>query len=250
MNLNILFVLCMILFHVYNHLINVCNENTIFCLNVCPVPCPPCHPFMRSEFRPRVKSHSIDLTCTLKVIILSVCVNILLLLSIETKYRFVPFNTPTNILISAQKSSILTYRNMILPILLLSYLTIFDYYLIILLPCQFFKVNLDIKARVKRSFAFVKGFHCCTANITISVCYRLSCINYINLTYFSYHPHETLAVWWFVLRIILSSNIHPNPGPVHLNNSFSGGFLSFCNWNLNTLSKDDFYRITLQKPTI
>ena len=24
-----------------------------------------------------------------------------------------------------------------------------------------------------------------------------------------------------------------------------GGFLSFCNWNLNTLSKDDFYRITL-----
>ena len=27
--------------------------------------------------------------------------------------------------------------------------------------------------------------------------------------------------------------------------SFSTGFLSFCNWNLNTLSKDDFYRISL-----
>ena len=39
-----------------------------------------------------------------------------------------------------------------------------------------------------------------------------------------------------------SSDIHPNPGPV---NNVSGGFLSFCNWNLNTLSKDNFHRITL-----
>ena len=29
------------------------------------------------------------------------------------------------------------------------------------------------------------------------------------------------------------------------NKDFSGGFLSFCNWNLNTLSKNDFYRISL-----
>ena len=28
-------------------------------------------------------------------------------------------------------------------------------------------------------------------------------------------------------------------------NNFSAGFLSFCNWNLNTLSKDNFYRIKL-----
>ena len=32
--------------------------------------------------------------------------------------------------------------------------------------------------------------------------------------------------------------------PVRPNN-FAGGFFSFCNWNLNTLSKNDFYRITL-----
>ena len=53
-----------------------------------------------------------------------------------------------------------------------------------------------------------------------------------------------LAVWYFLLHVLLSSDVHPNPGPVDSNN-FSGGFLSFCNWNLNTLSKDDFYRITL-----
>ena len=85
MNLNIYFILCMVLFHVYEHLVNVFDDNTLFCLNVCPVPCPPCHPFMRSEFRPPVKSHLIDLTCTLKIIILSLCVNALLLLSIDLK---------------------------------------------------------------------------------------------------------------------------------------------------------------------
>ena len=30
-----------------------------------------------------------------------------------------------------------------------------------------------------------------------------------------------------------------------IHSNFNGGFLSFCNWNLNTLSKDDFYRISL-----
>ena len=43
----------------------------------------------------------------------------------------------------------------------------------------------------------------------------------------------------------MSSDVHPNPGPPSVNKNFSSGFLSFCNWNLNTLSKDDFYRISL-----
>ena len=46
------------------------------------------------------------------------------------------------------------------------------------------------------------------------------------------------------MHLVMCPDIHPNPGPAHLNN-FTGGFLSFCNWNLNTLSKEDFYRITL-----
>ena len=52
-----------------------------------------------------------------------------------------------------------------------------------------------------------------------------------------------LELWYFILHPILSSDIHPNPGPIH--SHFSGGFLSFCYWNINTLSKDDFYRILL-----
>ena len=70
-------------------------------------------------------------------------------------------------------------------------------------------------------------------------------LTYINLTCFLNYPHEMFALWYFLLRLILSLDIHPNPGPVQCNNRFSGGFLSFCNWNLNTLSKENFYRITL-----
>ena len=46
------------------------------------------------------------------------------------------------------------------------------------------------------------------------------------------------------MRLALCPDIHPNPGPPHSIN-FAGGFFSFCNWNLNTLSKEDFSRITL-----
>ena len=63
--------------------------------------------------------------------------------------------------------------------------------------------------------------------------------------YLRSYPYELLALWYFTLHLILSSDIHPNPGPMHSSNNFSGGFLSFCNWNLNTLNKDDFYRISL-----
>ena len=62
---------------------------------------------------------------------------------------------------------------------------------------------------------------------------------------------ETQAFWIFALMILRSSDISPNPGPAH---EFSTGFFSFCNWNLNSLSKDNFSRITFRaqlfwKPT-
>ena len=62
-----------------------------------------------------------------------------------------------------------------------------------------------------------------------------------------FHPwfcnSELTTLWVVALLLKLSSDVHPNPGPPPDN--FSNGFLSFCNWNLNTLSKDDFYRISL-----
>ena len=53
------------------------------------------------------------------------------------------------------------------------------------------------------------------------------------------------TIWIPFLLLILSNDIEVNPGPMARANNFDSGFLSFCNWNLNTLSKEDFYRITL-----
>ena len=59
-----------------------------------------------------------------------------------------------------------------------------------------------------------------------------------------YH-YQLLTFWIFLLLILQSHDVHPNPGPRHLNSEFSNGFLSFCNWNLNTLSLDNFRRVSL-----
>ena len=67
--------------------------------------------------------------------------------------------------------------------------------------------------------------------------------NYRKIFYPWFCNSEITALWLVVLLLKLSSDVHPNPGPPP--NNFSNGFLSFCNWNLNTLSKDDFYRISL-----
>ena len=56
---------------------------------------------------------------------------------------------------------------------------------------------------------------------------------------------ELSALWLFSLLLKMSSEVHPNPGQPSVDQNVSSGFLSFCNWNLNTLSKDDFYRISL-----
>ena len=61
----------------------------------------------------------------------------------------------------------------------------------------------------------------------------------------SWSQYQISAFWLFALLILLSYDIHPNPGPQHISSEFSNGFLSFCNWNLNTLSINNFSRVSL-----
>ena len=56
---------------------------------------------------------------------------------------------------------------------------------------------------------------------------------------------ELEALWIFVLLILLSSDVHSNPGPAKPISEFSNGFPSLCNLNLNTLSKYNFNRLSL-----
>ena len=96
----------------------------------------------------------------------------------------------------------------------------------------------------KKSILLVKIFHNSFGSITFGACNRFTRLSFFSIAWFCHYPFETSAVWISLIRLALCPDIHPSPGPNHTN-TFVGGFLSFCNWNLNTLSKDDFYRITL-----
>ena len=48
--------------------------------------------------------------------------------------------------------------------------------------------------------------------------------------------------WLSMLLILMSNDIHLNPGPQP---HFQNNFLNFMNWNLNSLTKDNFHRVHL-----
>ena len=99
---------------------------------------------------------------------------------------------------------------------------------------------MDLQSTTEKAVILVKMIHGTVASTASYACIHLG-----YTTICCYHfPFETLAIWFFVMRLLLCPDIHPNPGPAH-SNQFAAGFLSFCNWNLNTLSKNDFSRITL-----
>ena len=57
-------------------------------------------------------------------------------------------------------------------------------------------------------------------------------------------PFATL--WYFQLVLSLSNDVSENPGPPFTTASDgASSYFFFCNWNLNTLSKDDFSRVSL-----
>ena len=61
---------------------------------------------------------------------------------------------------------------------------------------------------------------------------------------------QVVFLWFLKLILLLSQDIETHPGPRRSNISsqgegFRNSFFSFCNWNLNTLSKNDFHRVSL-----
>ena len=62
----------------------------------------------------------------------------------------------------------------------------------------------------------------------------------LNLNIIPIYLHYDFASWVAFFVLILNNDIELNPGD-YLRN----GFLSFCSWNINTLSKDNFQRVSL-----
>ena len=74
----------------------------------------------------------------------------------------------------------------------------------------------------------------CLTKETISAIYCCS-------TYTHYQKYaQNCPQWLLILLIILSNDIHPNPGP-----PFHNSFFNFMSWNVNSIAKDNFERVRL-----
>ena len=56
-------------------------------------------------------------------------------------------------------------------------------------------------------------------------------------------PNATL--WYYQMVLRMTNNVPENPGPIYTDQRMESLYFSFCNWNLNTLSKADFSRLSL-----
>ena len=205
------------------------------CLNVSPPP-PPTPTFMRSE--PLVVCLEIEITRTLTLTLLCICMVVHILSHIDLNCRFITFDTRLNTLTVSAKER--RHDNLDYCLLVLSYFSIFEFYFVVFLPLNLSQDDFDIRMITKVATLF-KTFHMAIINTTSRSCIHIA---YITIACMYHFPFEVISIWVCLMRLVVCPDIHPNPGPAHSNN-FTGGFLSFCNWNLNTLSKEDFYRITL-----
>ena len=157
--------------------------------------------------------------------------------------RFIHFNTALNVLPRVRNHK-LNYKTMFLLFSVLLYFMVFDYYLIILMPSWFFNVKIFNKHRISFFISFSKISHQCIFNSALCG-FKILRVFFIHFYYLCLCYCDIFSLWCVILHLVLSLDVHPNPGPFHSNNQYYDGFLSFCNWNLNSLFKDDFQRISL-----
>ena len=100
--------------------------------------------------------------------------------------------------------------------------------------------------KTRRAFYVVKEFYIFVHQICLAS-YKVTTILLLLIEHTSWCAFEGLMIWYFGILITLSYDVHPHPGPTNdvPVNVCNTGFITFCNWNVNTLSKDDFHRVSL-----
>ena len=233
MNKLVLILLTVFLFVSFSMFENTCLYVNI-CINVSP------HPI--TTLRSEALVNHLDISNILLLTYITMCLIIVIVLNMDLNCRYISFNTRLNTLSFSNKAN--STGNLYPFLLFASYILIYEYYFIVFLPFEFWNVYLDTRRIRTKSIIFVRMFYSSIALTTSDTCARLNYLGYVNIVCFCHYSFETLTIWIFLMHLLLCPDIHPNPGPAPSNN-FTGGFFSFCNWNLNTLSKDNFTRITL-----
>ena len=162
----------------------------------------------------------------------------------SNQVRYIRFNTDLTTL-PKKCNNDASHRLVWYYILLVTYVSVFELWLLIMLPNE--SLNFVSITKINnRTAPFIKCLHL-FVHRTCFVSFKITIllVTYINNTLLC--PFEALLIWYFDFVLILSFDIHPNPGPMSNEsvNGFNSGFLKFSNWNLNTLSKDEFHRVSL-----
>ena len=187
------------------------------CINVSPSPS-----LMRSESL--VKLFQMEKLFILKLTLLFFCSIVFILSKIDLNIRYIPFNIRLNTLTASKNAR--SNENVHLYILLLLYVATFEYFFIILLPYEFFKILL-IQGVTKKSVLLAKIFHNSFGSITLGVCSRLTYVGFFSIACFCHYPFETLAVWVSLMHLVLCPDIHPNPQSWSHKHFCGGAFFHF-----------------------
>ena len=97
-------------------------------------------------------------------------------------------------------------------------------------------VNIKFRKIVSRTIFSILSIYIYSIALTPATCILSLMIFQVWCHSFTIH----VPPWLPTILILLSNDIHLNPGP-HLQNSF----FNFMLWNLNSLAKDNFQRIRL-----
>ena len=93
--------------------------------------------------------------------------------------------------------------------------------------------NINITSRAVATALLLHIFY---ISITPAAC--MLCLLMFQIWCYSYV--KNIPHWLPAFLIIISNDIHVNPGPHYQNN-----YLNFMSWNLNSLAKNDFQRVRL-----
>ena len=170
--------------------------NIFFNLNVLPYPLSPSRSFARSEDQSLVKTLYIDGFTSLKILFLTLFSGIFVLLRLDQlkfNYRFISLSTCTSTFSRVPNRSNSLYKDFLLLFLKLTYIVVFDFYLIILLPTDFFQIHFLTERRIILASKCIRNFHCCNFNLFFCTLKRTASIFCIYFRCLYSYPHEMIA---------------------------------------------------------
>ena len=158
------------------------------------------------------------------------------------KVSFVNFKSNLSILPKRYKNNILSSDTMQVRVYLYTFFLLFEHFLILFMLDKTFISCFP--SRISVATTFTKRVH----SVIHRICFLAfkSLIRVIIFYVYLFLSIPLITLWYFQLVISLSNDISKNPGPQHRNHfDRVSPYFSFCNWNLNTFSKDEFSRVSL-----